>query len=94
MDKAIPPSLLPPVLLLKVIHNFFPFSSFILDSSAPIHRHSYIHTNTTQNHKGSINMNRNMGSTALKRLMTEYRELTLHAPEGITAGTTWETGEP
>lgn len=34
-------------------------------------------------------MNRNMGSTALKRLMTEYRELTLHAPEGITAGTAW-----
>ncbi|CAG8693512.1 11515_t:CDS:2 [Dentiscutata erythropus] len=29
---------------------------------------------------------RNMASTALKRLMTEYRELTLNAPEGITAG--------
>ncbi|KAI1306100.1 Ubiquitin-conjugating enzyme E2 G2 [Mortierella claussenii] len=27
-----------------------------------------------------------MGSTALKRLMTEYRELTLNAPEGITSG--------
>ncbi|CAO3683326.1 unnamed protein product [Umbelopsis ramanniana] len=26
------------------------------------------------------------GSTALKRLMTEYRELTLNAPEGIMAG--------
>ncbi|KAG0233236.1 Ubiquitin-conjugating enzyme E2 G2 [Actinomortierella wolfii] len=26
-----------------------------------------------------------IGSTALKRLMTEYREITLHAPEGITA---------
>ncbi|KAJ1955857.1 ubiquitin-conjugating enzyme [Linderina pennispora] len=26
------------------------------------------------------------GSTALKRLMTEYKELCLHAPEGITAG--------
>ncbi|OBZ88683.1 Ubiquitin-conjugating enzyme E2 [Choanephora cucurbitarum] len=30
--------------------------------------------------------NRTTGSTALKRLMTEYRELTLNAPEGITAG--------
>ncbi|CAG8564375.1 11048_t:CDS:2 [Gigaspora rosea] len=29
---------------------------------------------------------RNMASTALKRLMTEYKELTLNAPEGITAG--------
>lgn len=26
------------------------------------------------------------GSTALKRLMTEYKELTLNPPEGITAG--------
>ncbi|KAJ2901192.1 ubiquitin conjugating enzyme Ubc7/UbcP3 [Coemansia aciculifera] len=26
------------------------------------------------------------GSTALKRLMTEYRELSLHSPDGITAG--------
>ncbi|EPZ36998.1 Ubiquitin-conjugating enzyme E2-18 kDa [Rozella allomycis CSF55] len=25
-------------------------------------------------------------NTALKRLMTEYKELTLHAPDGITAG--------
>ncbi|KXS13767.1 ubiquitin-conjugating enzyme [Gonapodya prolifera JEL478] len=25
-------------------------------------------------------------STAIRRLMTEYKELTLHAPEGITAG--------
>ncbi|RUS32104.1 hypothetical protein BC938DRAFT_476271 [Jimgerdemannia flammicorona] len=30
--------------------------------------------------------NKSMGSTALKRLMTEYKELTLNAPEGITAG--------
>ncbi|KAI8393348.1 ubiquitin-conjugating enzyme E2 [Radiomyces spectabilis] len=30
--------------------------------------------------------NRSIGSTALKRLMTEYRELILNAPEGITAG--------
>ncbi|KAK9701258.1 ubiquitin conjugating enzyme Ubc7/UbcP3 [Basidiobolus ranarum] len=27
-----------------------------------------------------------MGATAVKRLMTEYRELTVNAPEGITAG--------
>lgn len=31
-------------------------------------------------------MYKSTGSTALKRLMTEYREITLHAPEGITAG--------
>ncbi|KAJ3299937.1 Ubiquitin-conjugating enzyme E2 G2 [Borealophlyctis nickersoniae] len=31
-------------------------------------------------------MNRQAGSTALKRLMTEYKELTVNAPEGITAG--------
>ncbi|KAJ3086162.1 Ubiquitin-conjugating enzyme E2 G2, partial [Quaeritorhiza haematococci] len=31
-------------------------------------------------------MYRPTGSTALKRLMTEYRELTVNAPEGITAG--------
>ncbi|RIA84061.1 ubiquitin-conjugating enzyme/RWD-like protein, partial [Glomus cerebriforme] len=29
---------------------------------------------------------RNTSSTALKRLLTEYKELTLNAPEGITAG--------
>ncbi|KAI9090544.1 ubiquitin-conjugating enzyme/RWD-like protein [Phlyctochytrium arcticum] len=31
-------------------------------------------------------MNRRLGSTALKRLMAEYKELTTNAPEGITAG--------
>ncbi|KAI9206297.1 ubiquitin-conjugating enzyme/RWD-like protein [Polychytrium aggregatum] len=31
-------------------------------------------------------MNRSAGLSALKRLTTEYRELTLRAPEGITAG--------
>ncbi|KND02364.1 ubiquitin-conjugating enzyme E2-18 kDa [Spizellomyces punctatus DAOM BR117] len=31
-------------------------------------------------------MNRRIGSTALKRLMTEYKELTTNPPEGITAG--------
>ncbi|KAF9933899.1 Ubiquitin-conjugating enzyme E2 7 [Linnemannia zychae] len=35
-------------------------------------------------------MHKTMGPTALRRLMTEYRELTLHAPEGITAGPTSE----
>ncbi|GBC03761.1 hypothetical protein RclHR1_05300002 [Rhizophagus clarus] len=42
---------------------------------------------------------RNMASTALKRLLTEYKELTLNAPEGITAaliagpeGTPYEGG--
>ncbi|KAL1915245.1 uncharacterized protein VTP21DRAFT_7521 [Calcarisporiella thermophila] len=30
--------------------------------------------------------NKGMGSTALKRLMTEYKELTVNAPEGIVAG--------
>ena len=27
-----------------------------------------------------------MEKTALKRLMTEYKELILHSPDGITAG--------
>ncbi|KAJ3411924.1 Ubiquitin-conjugating enzyme E2 G2 [Chytridiales sp. JEL 0842] len=31
-------------------------------------------------------MNRSQGSTALKRLMTEYKELTVNPPEGVTAG--------
>ena len=33
-----------------------------------------------------ITMYHKSNSAAVKRLMTEYRELTLNAPEGITAG--------
>lgn len=48
----------------------------------------YLFVYTHQNSLNIITMtNRPVGgSTALKRLMTEYKELTINPPEGITAG--------